>query len=193
MIRIKILLLIGVFPGLSGCYDREREERLIRREQRLLVREKQFALKEAEYLSLVKMRDSLRTLPDTVIVSPVWPEQIAGYWNSKVTCSESNCPDYVVGDQRNDTWLFSSDSTQLTTKVISNNNLIRVYNASFNDDLITMRFRTDSSASRQVIMSVTLSEISPNRIRGLRTILIDNRCTARFNVELTRAAAKEQN
>lgn len=171
---------------LAGCYDGERETRLIQRERNLLVREKKFALKEAEYQALLKMRDSLMNLRDTTAYVSAWPDHIEGYWNSKVICTESTCPEYVIGDQRNDTWLFSSDSTQKVAKVINNNSLIRVYNGSFNEGHIDLRFNTDSTAARQVTMSVLLNEISLNKIRGTRTVSVGDRCRARFSVELSR-------
>src|SRR5690606_24568182 len=117
-----LLLLVT----LASCYDREREERLTMRERNLLVKEKQFALKEAEYYALLKMRDSILAVKDTLAMISTWPEYIEGQWSARVVCTESNCPDYVVGDQRNDTWIFSSDSTQLVTKVVTNNKLVRV-------------------------------------------------------------------
>ncbi len=191
MTTFRFLLLATPSLMLTGCYDQERETRLTQRERNLLVKEKQFAMKESEYISLLKMRDSLLALKDTMSVIVAWPEEIAGNWNSKVICTESNCPEYIVGDQRNDTWLFSSDSTRMVTKVINNNRLIRVYNSSFNGKTIHLTFSTDSLASKQVIMNVLLNDLSPNKIRGIRTISVDNRCTARFNVELSRNPGKE--
>lgn len=171
---------------ICSCYDREREERLTTRERNLLVREKEFAMKEAEYRALLRMRDSLMTLKDTLHTITMWPEYISGEWSAKVTCTESNCADYVVGDQRKDIWLFSQDSTQIVTKVINNNQLVRVYKASYTPDLINLNFRTDSAASKQVVMNVILNDISDQKMRGTRIITVDNRCTAKFNVELNR-------
>ena len=177
---------------LTGCYDQERETRLTQRERSLLVREKQFAMKESEYLSLLKMRDSLLALQDTMSRIVAWPEEISGTWNSKVICIESNCPEYIVGDQRNDTWMFASDSTRMIVKVINNNRLIRVYNSSFNEKAISLTFRTDSLASKHVEMSVLLHDLGQNKIRGVRTLSIDDQCAARFSVELSRNPDKEQ-
>lgn len=182
-----ILLLVT----LASCYDREREERLTMRERNLLVKEKQFALKEAEYYALLKMRDSILAVKDTLAMISTWPEYIEGQWSARVVCTESNCPDYVVGDQRNDTWIFSSDSTQLVTKVVTNNKLVRVYKASYTADIINLHFRSDSSSSRQVVMNVVLNDLMENKMRGIRILSIDNRCTAKFNVELNRIATTE--
>lgn len=184
-----ILSLLVSLVVLSACYDREREERLTQRERKLLVKEKELALKETQFLALIRMRDSLLTLQDSTLLKTGWPAEIEGYWNSKIVCTESSCSDYVVGDLRSDTWLFNSDSTQIVTKVMNNNSLVRVYSATYTHDLINLKFRTDSSASRQVAMNVLLNEISPGKIRGIRTVTVDNKCTARFNVELNRVAS----
>ncbi len=192
MTTLRSLLLIGSLLALAGCYDQEREARLTQRERNLLVREKQFSRKEAEYLSLQKMRDSLLlAMKDTASAVTAWPDEIAGYWSSKVICTESGCTDYIVGDQRNDTWFFTTDSTRMVTKVINNNKLIRVYNSSFDGKAISLSFSTDSTASKQVTMSVLLNDLSPNKIKGTRTISVHNGCTARFTVELSRNPGKE--
>ena len=188
MARNNYILLISIALSLSACYNAEREQRLLNRERSLLVREKQFARKEAEYQALLRMRDSLMTAKDTSTLYLTWPEHIAGQWSSRVICTESNCTDYIIGDLRSDTWIFSSDSTQMTVKVLSNNALVRVYTASYRGDVIHLDFRTDSTASRQVTMNILLNEIGTDKMRGTRILSVDNRCTAKFNVELTRTA-----
>ncbi len=193
MIRNQILLLTLVFFTFSGCYNKDRENQLAQRELVLLEKEKQAALREAEYISLVRMRDSLLTLKDSTLLRVGWPEEIEGYWGSKIICTESSCADYVVGDQRSDTWLFSSDSVSMVTKVMINNSLVRVYNGAFNNNMINLRFKTDSTASKQVEMGVLIYEITPGRMRGIRTVSVDSKCTARFNVELNRTAGNKQN
>lgn len=190
MKHIRLFVLLGTFPLLISCYDREREERLTTRERNILVKEKEFAMKESEFLALQRMRDSLNSHVDSSLLFKSWPSEIEGYWNSKIVCTESSCSDYAVGDQRNDTWLFSSDSTQMVTKILNNNTLVRVYSASYANDLINLKFKTDSTASRQVAMNVLLNEISPTKLRGIRTVSVDNKCTARFNVELNRVAGQ---
>ncbi|GAB3254428.1 hypothetical protein GCM10027347_14880 [Larkinella harenae] len=191
MTRNVASVLISLVLLLAGCRNREREQQLILREQTLLEKEKQFALREADYQALTKMRDSLIAMQDTVVMVAAWPETIAGQWSSKVICTESNCSDYVVGDQRSDVWEFSSDSTQMVTKVINNNTLVRVYAARYANNEITLSFKTDSTASKKVEMSVVLNEISPNKLKGVRTLTIDDKCNARFTVDLTRIPNKE--
>ncbi|UZT99447.1 hypothetical protein ODZ84_07750 [Chryseobacterium fluminis] len=170
---------------LTGCDHKDKERNIALREQQLLEKEKSFAKKELEYQSLLKMRDSIFAKKDSVQILK-WPEEIAGSWNGKVICTESNCSDYVVGDQRTDTWEFDSDSTQLVTKIINNNNLIRVYSGKFDHNEIKLNFKTDSTAAKKVEMNILLNDISDNKIRGTRTITVDN-CMAKFSVELIRS------
>lgn len=186
MTKHLIILLVSSGLLLSGCHDKEREQQLEQREQALLEKEKQFALKETDYQALVRMRDSLTATHDTMVIVAAWPETIAGAWTSKVICTESSCPDYVVGDQRSDLWEFSSDSTQIVTKVINNNKLVRVYAATYADNQISLSFRTDSATSKQVEMNVVLNEITPTKMKGTRALSIDNKCSAKFSVELSR-------
>ncbi|MFD1143704.1 hypothetical protein ACFQ4C_21425 [Larkinella insperata] len=190
MIPKTAILFIGTVLILIACHDQERENHLIQREQALLEKEKQFALKEADYQALAKMRDSLTALRDTLVVA-VWPPAIAGQWNSRVICTESTCSDYAIGDQRSDVWEFSSDSTQMVTKVISANRLVRVYTAKYTNNEVRMSFKTDSSAQKQVEMTVLLNDLNPNKMRGTRTVMVDNQCNATFTVELSRIPNNE--
>ncbi|WP_363315996.1 hypothetical protein, partial [Chryseobacterium sp.] len=178
-------LFISVAFLLMSCTNKEKEQQIAEREKQLLEKEKLFAQKESQYQALLKMRDSIFSHKDSVII-PTWPQEIAGIWNSKVICTESNCSEYVVGDQRSDIWEFDHDSTQLVVKIINNNNLVRLYTGKFENNEIKLNFKTDSTASKKVEMNVVLNDISDTKIKGIRTITSDNNCTAKFSVELVR-------
>jgi len=185
MLKNVLFIIITISFLLIACDDKKKEADLMVREKQLLEKEKLFAQKESEYQSLLKMRDSIFSKKDSIKIA-VWPKEVAGAWTGKVICTESNCNDYVVGDQRTDTWEFDSDSLQLSTKIINNNNLVRVYSGKFENNEIKLNYKTDSTSKKQVEMNVLLNEISPNKIRGTRTIAVDN-CMAKFSVELIRS------
>lgn len=181
------ILLISFLFLLFSCDNKDKANDLALRETELLNKEKLFAQKEAEYQSLLKMRDSIFNHINSDSIKIVkWSDEISGAWTGKVICTESNCGDYVVGDQRTDTWEFDSDSIQLFTKIINNNNLVRLYSGKFENNEIKLNFKTDSTAKKQVNMNVLLNEISSNKIRGTRTVAVDN-CVAKFSVELIRS------
>ncbi|MCF0074092.1 hypothetical protein LZD49_26655 [Dyadobacter sp. CY261] len=173
-----------------SCRDKEREQQLAQREQTLLQKEQEFALKEADYNALVRMRDSLLTRKSDTVVIQAWPDELAGMWTSKSVCRESNCTEYVIGDQRSNAWEFVSDSTGLFTRVFNNNKLIRVYAASFDSTGIRLRYKSDSSSAKMTDMSVELGRSGGNLLKGMQTIGIDNTCTAKFSVELTRLTSR---
>ena len=187
--RIFFFAFLIVF---SSCQDTARETDLQQRELALLEKEKQLALRESEYKLLNQFRDSVLQAKnaDSLPALKTWPAALAGEWNSKVICVDSNCPDFVVGDQRTDNWDFSSDSIQLVTKVINNNKLVRMYMAEYDGNSIRMHFQTDSSTGKIVEMNVLLAEIGEKKIRGNRMITIDGKCSARFTVELDRLVKK---
>lgn len=185
MLKNTVFIILTVSVFLISCNDKKKENNLEVREKELLEKEKLFAQKESEYQVLLKMRDSIFTKKDSVTVVS-WPAAVAGSWTGKVICTESNCSDYVVGDQRTDTWEFDSDSTQLMTKIINNNNLVRIYSGKFENNEAKLNFKTDSTSKKQVEMNILLNDITPNKIRGTRTIAVDNSCTAKFSVELVR-------
>lgn len=178
------LLLFIIF---QSCNDDTKNQKLIERENKLLEKEKIFAQKEAEYQSLLKMRDSIFAKKDSVEIVK-WPVEIFGAWTGKVICTESTCNDYVVGDQRIDNWEFDSDSIQLVTKIINNNNLVRLYNAKFANDEIRLNYKTDSTVKKNVEMNIVLNDITADKIRGTRTVMVNKNCLAKFSVELTRSA-----
>jgi hypothetical protein len=186
MIKNALFAVSAILILLTSCDNRKKENDLTLREQQLLEKEKSFAQKESEYQSLLKMRDSIFAKKDSVKIV-VWPAEIAGPWTGKVICTESNCSDYVVGDQRTDTWEFDSDSIQLVTKIINNNNLVRLYSGKFENNEAKLTFKTDSTSKKQVEMNVLLNDFSANKIRGTRTIAVDNNCMAKFSVELIRS------
>lgn len=187
---LSCLIIAGSFLMIS-CDDTKREEELIQREKNLSLKESQFAEKEADYLSLLQMRDSLNSVQDSTAYLS-WPDSISGIWSSKVVCTESNCNDYVIGDQRVDNWEFAQDSTGLITRVLNNKNeIVRTYTAQFSPAGIQLQFKTDSLADKQVVMNINLDNIKSDKLTGKRNISVDNNCSAVFNVELTRPNPKK--
>lgn len=186
---MKKIPLILFFTCLLISCENKKELELQEREQALNLREEKIAEKEADYQSLLTFRDSIYALKDTVkeIAASVkeWPENIQGIWNSKMLCRESNCSKYVIGDQRNETWQFLSDSTGIYTNVLNNKKLTRVFQAKYIEDKILLEFKTDSVTKNSVKMNVVLDDIKNNVIKGTQTITGQDNCTARFSVELT--------
>lgn len=184
----KKLLLLFLTCLFISC-ENKKELELQNREKALVLREEQLAQKEADYKSLLSFRDSIMSLKDTVEDAAEsrkeWPKNIQGIWNSKMLCRESNCTQYVIGDQRNESWQFLSDSTGIYTNVLNNKKLIRVFKAKYIDDKILLEFNSDSISKNKTKMNVVLDDIEDNVIKGIQTITGQNNCTARFSVELT--------
>lgn len=178
------LFFLGIM--LISCNDSQKENEMNRREAELSKKEALFAQKESEYQSLLKMRDSLFASKDSLAVKE-WPAFLSGIWNAKTICTESNCSNYVIGDQRTDSWQFISDGNGLSVKVMSNNDLVRIYNGSYLPNEIKLNFRTDSTAQKQVDMSVVLNDFSSGKIKGSRKVTVDGSCSASFVVELVKA------
>ncbi|MGX5819829.1 hypothetical protein ACWKWU_16650 [Chitinophaga lutea] len=182
-------LLIGLLAlSAVACRDTVRERALEERDSILSEKERQFALKEADYQSLLRWRDSILSAKDSILPAAAWPADVAGRWSSRTVCKESNCSEYVVGDQRTAVWEFTGDSTGLFTKVTDRNVLTRVYNGSFDSSTVRLRFLTDSAAPRQVTMDVELSRGTPGPLKGSLVLKMESGCSARFAVELVRAS-----
>lgn len=179
--------LLSIFLISLSCNNTEKEKELNLREKNLSEREAAFAEKESEYLSLIKMRDSIFAKKDSAVAQK-WPENIQGIWAAKTICTESNCNNYVVGDQRTDNWEFVNDSNQLLVRVISNNEIVRLYQANYANNTINLKYQTDSTATKPVSMQILLDNIGKDKMRGTRKVVVDNTCTAKFSIELVRLA-----
>lgn len=182
----KIPLLLFLTCLFISC-ENKKELELQNREKALNLREQKITELESEYKSLLFFRDSIQTLKDTLKSDSIkeWPKTIQGTWNSKMLCKESNCSKYVIGDQRNETWQFVSDSTGIYTNVLNNKKLTRVFQAKYMEDKILLEFRSDSVSKNSVKMNVVLDDIKDNVIKGIQTIIGQDDCTAKFSVELT--------
>ena len=163
------------------------------RENTLLEREKQFQDKEADYDKLLKMRDSLLSISkvkDTLPKVKEWPENLKVTWNSKMICRESNCSNYVIGDQRSEVWEFVSDSTGMFTNVLSNNEIKRVFAGQYLESKIVLDSAKEASSKNKIKVSVVLDDIKKNIIKGTQTITGQDNCIAKFSVELTPSTKK---
>ncbi|AWK06667.1 hypothetical protein HYN56_21510 [Flavobacterium crocinum] len=181
------LFLLFFVSVLFSCSNKKEQE-LILRENALLEREKQFQDKEAEYDKLLKFKDSLlsvSTIKDTLQKAKEWPDSLKIRWNSKMICKESNCSNYVIGDQRNEIWEFTSDSVGMYTNVISNNEIKRVFTGQYLENKIVLDSAKETSSKNKIKVSVVLDDIKKNIIKGTQTITGQDNCTAKFSVELT--------
>lgn len=186
---MKKLTLLLILACIFISCESKKELELQKREKALDLREQQLAEKEADYKSLLLMRDSIVAVKDSIendaTAIKEWPENLRRIWNSKMLCRESNCSNYVIGDQRNESWQFISDSTGIYTNVLNAKKLVRVFKAKYMEDKILLEFSSDSISKSRVKMNVVLDDIKDNVIKGTQTIMGQDNCIARFSVELT--------
>jgi hypothetical protein len=190
----KLPLLFILLLLLISC-DNKKEHGLAERERLLRAREQEFETKVADYKQLAKMRDSLfaerdKKVKNDSLVVKTWPDSLGAQWSSKMVCRESNCSNYVIGDQRSEVWQFSSDSLGIFANVLNNDKLVRVYRANYIDDKIVMNFATDSTAKSKVKIDVMLDDVDTKVMKGTQTITGRDNCIAKFSVELTPSAKK---
>lgn len=190
----KTPLLFTLLLLIISC-DHKKEEGLAERERALKEREQEFETKKEDYKQLLLMRDSLIALKDNEVVNDTliaktWPDSLGVQWSSKMVCRESNCSNYVIGDQRSEVWQFSSDSLGIFTNVLNNDKLVRVYRADYANNKIVMSFATDSTAKNKIKMHVVLDDVKKRVIKGTQTITGKDNCTAKFSVELTPSPKK---
>lgn len=193
--KLPLLFSLLLLLSLVISCDHKKEEELTERERALTAREQEFETKEADYNQLLKMRDSLITLKDKKVLNDTlivktWPDSLGLQWSSKMICRESNCSNYVIGDQRSEVWQFSSDSLGIFANVLNNDKMVRVYRADYTDNKIVMHFDADSTAKSKVKMNVVLDDVRKKVIKGTQTITGKDNCSAKFSVELTPSLKK---
>lgn len=180
-IQMKIPLYIVTLSlfFLFSCTDPEKEAQLQQREQELQQREKLMASQMEELEDLRALRDSLETAQDSVAALPQVPEFILGKWNGKMICTESNCSEHVIGDQRSDSWYFTADSVKITNKTGGERSFI----ASYSDSEIRLMPKKDAIGTGRSEITLQINPENPERLKGSREVA-GKECTAKFSVEL---------
>jgi hypothetical protein len=174
------------FFFLNSCNNSKKNIELTAREQKLSEREKEFSLKESDYQNLLKMRDSLFAKRDTTNIAVI-PENILGKWNGKMICTESNCPENMIGDVRTDTWEFSSSGSNVSAKVTNKAGNVRIYTGNYNGSELRLSYRSDSSSIKKTKINIPLNGIQNNQIKGIRQVIGENNCVSRFSLDLEKS------
>lgn len=191
MFRCISICTISLILLFLSCNDCQKENQaMLAKEQELITRENIWSQKQSEYESLLKFKDSIQSLTDSLTVLK-WPDSLAGKWNTKIICTDSNCNDYVIGDQKVNVWILTNDSIGLQANELNGSDeLIRTYTVNYTKNMINLLYQTDSLAKKQVQIRINLDNLKANKITGKRILTVDNYCTAVYNVELTRPNAK---
>ena len=186
----KILILCCLSLLLFSCKQNEREKQLDAREKLLSEKENVFSQKEAEFDALLKMRDSLYAKKIDSVIIPAWPDALLGKWNGKVICTESNCSDYVIGDQRTDVWEFSENGKTVLAKVTDRSGNLKVYSGSYSNSELNLQSKEDSTSTRKTEINLIWNNLQANSLKGARKVTANNNCVAKFTLELEKSKSK---
>ena len=178
--RILPLIFIVALFCLNSCTDSEKEKQLQIREEILSTKEKTFAAKEVEFQALLQMRDSLKSSENHVEIQNVLPSSLLGKWNGKMICTDSNCADHIIGDQRNDLWEFTPDAL----KIINKTGGERIFQAEVTSSEIKFTSADSITTSTSVEMVFNLNDLSEGRWKGSRSLTGKNDCVAQFSIDL---------
>jgi hypothetical protein len=181
-----ILLYITAILLLSSCDYQKREEDLRRKEaalnqkeQQLLLKEKSLQLKEEDLLKREKRLDSTTT-DSTYIVNST----LIGNWSVKMVCNETTCAGSAVGDTKTENWQIDYQSNSIIAKVISNNQLTRIYTGFYTGNTIELvEDQTNRSSASQTKMVIRLRVIDATHLEGQREISREN-CKVIYSVQL---------
>lgn len=171
--------LLPVFSFMIiSCTEEKKEDPLKEREAILLMKEKEFEAKNQEFEELKAMRDSLHHSSDSVQVSII-PDQLLGKWSGKMICTESNCSEHVIGDQRNDVWEFLPENVVITNKTGGE----KTYAATFTGADLKLVSDPASASRTQTVIILQRLEDKPDRLKGTRESTGAD-CVAKFSIDL---------
>lgn len=181
---MKILVVTTILAALVlSCSDTNKEDTLAQREQALFLKEQEFLAKETEYQQLLALRDSVAENAVSMPVNNVLPQEIVGKWSGKMICTESTCSDHVVGDQRNDTWEFSSTGLTITNKTGSE----RHFTGNISGTDLKLTSSDSATAVSHSKITLGLADLASSRLKGQRELSGKDNCVAKFSVELEKA------
>ncbi|MBW8362429.1 MAG: hypothetical protein K0M56_09625 [Kaistella sp.] len=183
---MRSFLLIIIVLGISISCNPKKTEEITERERVLSEKEKAFELKAADYEALKKIRDSLQEIKNAPEIAPVLPENLLGTWVGKIVCTESNCKEHVIGDQRTDDFELFRSNNQLSAKLSNKTGSSRIYTGSYDGEEIKLIYQSDSTAVKPTKTVFIFREIAPDRISGIRETIGKKDCVAKFSVELVR-------
>lgn len=173
--RYTTILFLSCFLFITSCDNPEKENQLNQRESELLTREQELVAKQQEFAKLEALRDSIENLTDSANFTKI-PDAIIGKYNGKMICTESDCSENVLGDQRNDIWEISADGVKITNKTGGE----KFYNGEYSN--MEIKLKSDQNASSSQI-TLQMPEPLATRIKGIRELKREN-CISKFSIDL---------
>ena len=187
--KISSIIFFIILLMFTSCTYSEKEKKLQERENSLMLKEKEFAAKEDEYRNLIAMRDSITQQADSVVVNNL-PANILGKWNGKMVCTESNCPEHAIGDQRTDIWEFSENGKTVLAKVTDRSGNLKVYSGNYSNSELNLQSKEDSTSTRKTEINLIWNNLQANSLKGIRKVSANNNCVAKFTLELEKSKTK---
>ena len=183
MIVIKKLGISFALAILTGCTDGEQSS-LERRKAELDQRERNLQAREAE---LARREAGLQPPPPPATDSlRMVSEGLAGNWEARMTCTETDCAGSAVGDTKTEEWRISYEPPALVARAWANGQLVRVYSGFFTGNTVELVERhADSSGQPAARMVARLSIVDSTRMDGQREIAREN-CKTIYSLQLNR-------
>jgi hypothetical protein len=176
-----LLLLVGCDYSDREQALRRKETALNQREAELINRERIVEAAEAK-LKAAKVGRDVTLKPDS---SRYYQPALTGDWQVRMTCTESNCTGFAVGDSRTEQWTVSYIGYTLFVRAMTKNTFIRSYNGYAFENSIELSERRDSTrASSDVRMKIRLQLSDSSSMSGDREIVQDNNCKVVYALQL---------
>ena len=187
---MKFIFLTYVITLLTACNSRVREKELNekmdsinQKEQQLILIENQLTVKQTDLEQKERMLDSLlkRYIPPDSINSQ--KPFLIGKWSVKMVCTETTCPGSAVGDNKTEIWEISYQGNSVFAKAIVNNQLVRVYSGTTNENELVLTAQQEA-ASMGTNISVNLLFKNDTEMEGERKIIRPEECRIVYSMQM---------
>jgi hypothetical protein len=185
ILSLSMLLLFA-----TGCESRRKQEAieertaaLDQREQELLFKERTLQLKEEELLKREAKIDSTLNKDTASLVNSA----LVGNWSVKMSCIETTCTGYAVGDTKNEVWDISYQGNNILARAMAGHQLVRVYSGRLSGNTVELTEGRDSTVAMSgTTMFVRLNMMNDKTMEGHREIVRENDCKVVYALEMVK-------
>ena len=185
------LLLLVVMLFFYGCSYKQKEEQIERKEaelnqkeQELILKEKTLAIKEEELLKKQSKMDSSFNNNSPYI------DTLTGNWNVQMTCTQTTCPGFAVGDTKTEQWNISYEANHIIAKAMNGDKLSRIYSGIYTGNTVELvEEREGTTAQPATKMTIRLQLKEGTSMQGQREIVRENGCRVLYSLQLDKRSS----
>lgn len=198
MTKRTLFLLLGLLL-LLGCQNQAREQQLRQREAALAQREQQLVLRE-QALALREQQPAPppAPVPDSAqtasLADSTRARRLAGTWDTRMSCIETDCPGSAIGDSKSEQWQISYAAGTVLVRATVKNQLVRVYAGTLTGNVLELTAQhqpNEQLPDARITAQLELAD-DDRHLEGRREIERPTNCRIVYALDLTRPATSNR-